>query len=639
MDTQTSVSNLAQEVRIPFSQLRLSPRNVRKPGKVGKNDPQHMSLKSLAESILHLGVVQNLVVTKGEDQGYEVEAGGRRFKALELLAKAKKIEPSYEVRCLLVPQESAMSMSLTENVQREAMHPADEFAAFKALVDEGKSVDDVAAQFGTTPLVVQRRLKLATVSPRLLKAFRADEASLDQLMALAITDDHKLQEAVFLNAPTWQRGANQLRARLTEQDVEADRDPVARFVGIDAYREAGGTVRTDLFAEPGKGIFICDRELLDKLASDKLAAAVESVKAEGWSWTDAALRVASGEFYSWQRVQPGRRKATPAEAKALASLDKKLSTLRKQYGRDQDGDAEDAVAEQMEAVQAQVQQAQAALCVFGKKSLEVAGAVVYLDNSGQIAVQRGLVKPEDVKRLRAMEKEKAKAKKGGKQADEQDEAKPTMSEALTRRLTAHRTAALQAELVKAPDVALVVVVHKLALKVLGDGYGYRDLPARIDCTPQTSLDHLAPELPDTKAAKSLAEAREVWEKRLPKDKEGELDSDKLFAKLQGFKQSELLQLLALCAACSLDAVEGREGNDRARSLALALDLDMGKWWTATADSYFGHVSKARTLEHVGEFAADQVQPLSAMKKGELAAAAERLVAGRHWLPPVLRKPK
>src|SRR3546814_15200229 len=69
------------------------------------------------------------------------------------------IAADYEVPCLLVADASARTVSLAENVQREAMHPADQFAAFAALVKEGRPIEDIAADFGVSPLVVQRRLK------------------------------------------------------------------------------------------------------------------------------------------------------------------------------------------------------------------------------------------------------------------------------------------------------------------------------------------------------------------------------------------------------------------------------------------------------------------------------------------------
>lgn len=161
------------------------------------------------------------------------------------------------------------------------MHPADEFDAFAALVAEGRAIEDIAADFGVTPLVVKRRLKLANVSPRLMGDYREGGVTLEQLMAVAITDDHDAQEAAFYDAPQWRRDVDELRARLTEREVEAYRDPLARFVGLDAYEQAGGAVRRDLFAVEGQGVYLSDAALLESLACDKLAAVAEKVAKEG----------------------------------------------------------------------------------------------------------------------------------------------------------------------------------------------------------------------------------------------------------------------------------------------------------------------------------------------------------------------
>ena len=62
-------------------------------------------------------------------------------------------------------------------------------------------------------------------------------------------------------------------------------------------------------------------------------------------------------------------------------------------------------------------------------------------------------------------------------------------------------------------------------------------------------------------------------------------------------------------------------------------------WTPTVDGYLGRVTKARILEAVaeakGEAAADRIAHL---KKGDMAAGAERLLAGSGWLPEPLRTP-
>jgi ParB family transcriptional regulator, chromosome partitioning protein len=152
---------------IPLDALRPSARNVRKSGGT--------SIPELAASIVRVGLLQNLTVTAAPDgDHYEVVAGRRRLAALKLLVKRRKLARNHEMPCLVVPDAAARTVSLTENVQREAMHPADQFEAFAALVAEGRPIEDIAADFGVTPLVVQRRLKLANVSPRLLADYRAD---------------------------------------------------------------------------------------------------------------------------------------------------------------------------------------------------------------------------------------------------------------------------------------------------------------------------------------------------------------------------------------------------------------------------------------------------------------------------------
>ncbi len=106
--------------------------------------------------------------------------------------------------------------------------------------------------------------------------------------------------------------------------------------------------------------------------------------------------------------------------------------------------------------------------------------------------------------------------------------------------------------------------------------------------------------------------------------------------------SEQLDLMACCTGVGLYAV--RDPHDRrpgalaqAETLATAVRLDMTGTWTATASSYFSRVPKAGVLEAVTEAVnPEEAGRIAGMKKGDMAAAAEGLVEGRGWLPPVLR---
>jgi len=308
-------------ILVPLSRLVLRPtgRNVRK--------TPRMSIPELAASIQRVGLLQNLIVIAADGEHYEVVAGGRRLAALKLLAKKHRISKEWEVPCLLVADGTARTASLTENVQREAMHPADQFEAFAALVAEGRPIEDIAADFSVTPLVVQRRLKLANVSPRLMADYRADAVTLDQLMALAITDDHAAQEAAFYDAPTWQRQPSALRDRLTEQEIDAYRHPLVRFVGLDTYEAAGGGARRDLFAEGDAGVYLTDTALLDRLAQDRLAGIAAEVKAEGWAWVDATPGVTHADLHAFQRAPRERREPTKREAQRIEKLQAKVQAI------------------------------------------------------------------------------------------------------------------------------------------------------------------------------------------------------------------------------------------------------------------------------------------------------------------------
>lgn len=171
MTTETSSTQFRF---IPVRHLTLSPLNVRK-------TVDEASIEQLAELIHAEGILQNLDVYEcSQDDGDErtthaVVAGGRRWRALRRLIEQGRITPDYPVPCLTVSYERAVQISLAENSGQEPMHPADEFEAFRQLIDAGQSIEDVAARFGVTPLVVERRLKLANVSPKFVALYREGE--------------------------------------------------------------------------------------------------------------------------------------------------------------------------------------------------------------------------------------------------------------------------------------------------------------------------------------------------------------------------------------------------------------------------------------------------------------------------------
>lgn len=624
-----------QMLLVPLSRLRPSRRNVRKTA--------GPSIEALAASIERVGLLQNLTVTLAADGGhYEVVAGGRRSAALKLLAKKRRIPKDWDVPCLLVADGSARTASLTENVQREAMHPADQFEAFAALVAEGRPVEDIAADFGVTPLVVQRRLKLANVSARLMADYRADAVTLDQLMALAVTDDHAAQEAAFYEAPEWQRSPAALRQRLTEREIGADH-ALVRFIGLDTYTAAGGGVRRDLFSDDeATGTTLIDAALLERLVRDKLETLAEPVRAEGWAWVDAVPHLSPAERQAFQGAPRQRRQPTAKEARRIAVLQGRLdrtdAALDEAYDAD-DEDKAEALHQRREALAAELGAVQSQLSGHAPEVRAMAGVIVTLDREGQLLMHRGLLREAEAEALRALDAARQSAANGQTPAEDgsdSDGSNPGdtphgaehLSDRLARRLSAHRTAALQIELARHPQVALAALVHAMVQQALQGSYR-NALPLGLRVSLRDRLEDLAPDWPESPAALELRDLRQAWSEQLPQ-KPGEL-----FAVLLDKSQDELVQLLALCTAPAVDVVTSRTtASQPGADLAHALALDMTAWWKPTADSYFKHVPKAAILDAVAQFAPKEVQRLSKLKKAEIAQEAERLAEGSCWMPAV-----
>jgi len=82
--------------------------------------------------------------------------------------------------------------------------------------------------------------------------------------------------------------------------------------------------------------------------------------------------------------------------------------------------------------------------------------------------------------------------------------------------------------------------------------------------------------------------------------------------------------------------EDARGGGAPRACARAIGMDMAEWWEATNESFFAHVRKAESIAVVAEVADGAVAGLDWLKKDELTAEAERRVAGKRWLPALLR---
>lgn len=648
---------------IPFNKLVLSQSNVRRLN-------AGVSIEDLAEDIARRGLLQSLNVrpvldAEGDETGtFEIPAGGRRYRALERLVKEKRLSKTTPIPCIVrIPTAdvSADEDSLAENVQRVALHPLDQFRAFKALCDQGAGEEEIAARFFVPPAVVKQRLRLASVSEKLLGVYAEDGMTLDQLMAFTVTTDQARQEQVWeALQQSYNKEPYLIRRELTESAVRAS-DRRARFVSVEAYEAAGGVVLRDLFEDDAGG-WLQDVALLDRLATEKLTVEAEKIATEGWKWIEVAVDFRYGHAHHLRRLGGAQIELTADEQATFDALTAEQATLESEY---------EGAGELPDEVDGRLGEIETALAAFDHRPVRYdpaeiprAGAFVSIDPEGCLAVERGYVRPEDEPTPAANEvpaedepsvsegtahavpSQRTVITIGGEKPDDDgdnDAIKP-LPERLLGELTAHRTLALRDAVANNPRVAMTALLHKLCL----DTFQHSAPGACLE----VSVHHVffpvqAPDLKDSLSAKAVAERQKAWEAELPKD------GDTLWDWLADLDDDRRAALLAHCVSFGVNALY--EKGDRyggpgvsvhgvqqrlaqADRLARAVGLDIvAAGWRPTVDNYLSRVTKPRILEAVREAKGDHAaQLLDHLKKGEMAQEAERLLDGTGWLPEPLR---
>jgi ParB family chromosome partitioning protein len=646
---------LSESRDIPFNRLVLSQANVRRV-KAG------VAIEELAEDIARRTLLQSLTVRpvldeSGAETGmYEVPAGGRRYRALELLVKQKRLARTAPIPCIIRTGGIAEEDSLAENVQRAPLHPLDQFRAFLALREKGQSEEEIAAAFFVSVNVVRQRLRLASVSPKLLEVYAEDGMTLDQLMAFTVNPDHTRQQEVWeavQRSPI--RQPYQIRRLLTEDAVRAS-DKRAQFVGLAEYEAAGGIIMRDLF-EADDGGWLQDPALLERLVAEKLEREAEAVRAEGWKWVDVAPEFPYGHTYGLRRLSGKEVPLTKKETRARDALKAELDKLEKKYA-----DAEE-IPEDVDARLGEIETALAAYerrpVVYDPNEIARAGVFVSIGSDGTLHVERGYVRPDDEEPVAASESEEAEeaasenstaARPNGASAtsqrassppghpptesEEEDEGGRPLSDRLMAELTAHRTLALREAVANDPDTAFLAMLHALCLKLF-----YRfGLDSCLEVEAKSVLSGSQIEgLGDMPYATAIDARHGTWAAHLPKD------TGDLWDVLAGLDGDSRQALFAHCVGLTINATcqpydRRPKAIAHADRVAEAVRLDMAAaGWRPTVAGYLGRVTKARILEAVreakGEHAAQLIEDL---KKAEMAREAERLLEGSCWLPEPLR---
>jgi ParB family chromosome partitioning protein len=557
---------------IAVSRLEKSPLNARRTAvKVGMDE--------LKASLLAHGLMQNLVVTDTGDGTYRVIAGGRRLEAIHSLQAESKLPGDFAVPCQIVTESHALEMSLAENTVRLAMHPADQYEAFAALIDQGESSADVAQRFGVEESLVLKRMKLARIAPDLLQEYREDGLTLECLMAFTVTDDHRKQLKVFKSLQDWQKDdPKAIRAALTEKMIEAS-DKLALFVGVDAYQAAGGSTRTDLF---GDEVYLEKPELLQRLAKDKLDGIRKELEAEGWGWIEINADRDGETVYRCGRLTP-KLIGAPADLLDLKSkLDDQLGIIEQGLEEEES----DSLLEQQEAIHdrlEEVEQKLAGFVGFDEVLRKLAGCFVSIGEDGTPFLDKGLVKPENKKllaKLLGTDSSDGKAVKA--------KPKHALPESLRKDLAIDRLQVAQVEIARNPVIALDLLAFQAASKLLGKH------PFADGADVEFKLPKPGKERKASVAERDLASIGKAlpigWLKAASKAEQ--------FEAFRTLPEASKLELLAYCVAQTLKPKFGPTEGEEATAYDAALSLtgsNVAGYWRPSKGNFLSRINREQLI--------------------------------------------
>ena len=644
---------------VKLAKLVLSPINVRQAG----DD----FIEQLAADIAARGVIQNLIVTPAKKPRgtFAVIAGSRRFRALELLAQRGEVDAAaYDVPVLVLSgTDAALSeTSLAENFQKLAMNPADECRAFQHFLGTGGDIDGVAKRFGITRRFVEGRLRLADLAEPIFTALAERRISLDLAKAYASTSSQERQLMV------WQAYGNQSYQsadsirRIIANETMKSSEPIARFVGEDAYVAAGGKVESDLFSDDGDRWI--DPGIAQTLAAAKLEAEAQRLGEEqGLAWVRPVAGTSTWEAArDLHRVHLPTLPLTLAEAERLDVIADRLEEIEdgmQGIEGDEDEATYAALEEEHETLSDERQALHERPQILPDELKQKVGTFLLLNRDGTTALDTTYYSETPI-RVTAVEADTDEGDDAGSDGDdgerrpaatfhiEEGPASPArggasapvapeaeapggkaLSQVLYDQLAVQRRDVLAASILANPALALDYMLFAMIDGRVNMG-SHSGTTIRAG-NPQDPM--LAKNVPATRARDYLAEAYDGLDASWCEGRDASSSGAATIARFEAFRalgDEAKTAWLAWIVAASFEAKDGYTSRQNAlqNRLATILDIDVATWWRPTAENFFDRVPKGALLSLLDEVGGPALSGRHAsQKKGEIAASCEKLFAG------------
>ncbi len=623
---------------VPLSHLFLAPENVR------ATPPSKSAQAELKASVFNHGLLENLVVRESDparngDPRFGVLAGGRRLAVLQELASEGDIPTDHPIPCIVATADTpAEEISLAENVVRLAMHPADQVSAFSRLLDAGASVTEVATRFGVSQRLVKQRMRLGNAAPEIIQAFRDDRIDMETLQAFSLTTDHTRQMAVWeqLSGLSYRPNAYQVSRMLTSERVPSGA-AIAQFVGINAYKAAGGTFLRDLFSTRAT-TWLDNPDLLNELAMAKLTEEAEKVSAD-WKWAVPMIEVEWATTAQLGRVYPVPAEPTEDEQKAIDKHRERIARIEATAEEDwteELGQEHAAAHSEIARIDGEV----ASRAAYTDEDRAIAGCIVTIDRDGALRTLTGLVHPDDMPE----EPEEDTASTGTPPGPDPDRYRAPADRSpdphaaarkaagigigLADDMRAIRTTTVKAHLQKDFEAAFDLLAFQMARAVFAQGYNYQ--PTSLDISFSRTQTRPTNRVNDRDFDTWNPDAGKLDDvSDLPFDWLEDPSAPGCFEAFRALSMDDKQKLFAAAVARTL---KGQLAFEHAalpefESTVARLDIDFASQIRPTADMFWSRINKSQLLDIAREtLGPDWAATHSKQKKTELASAMEKAFA-------------
>lgn len=637
--TKSDALNTEMEtITVPRCDIGIAPENAR------ANVPPDADIPNLAETLVTddgCGQVVPLYVRRGKRSELPWMAldGSRRLHGFDHLLAQGRIENDHPVRITICEtKEQIARATILLNTERLQPHPADSIEAIAKLLKKKMSPGDIARALNYKTSQMNKLMRLATVHPRVLEAFRANLLKERDLKLLARLDDKDAQRAHADRVLDGQRFDDQAVQSILRGDTSTINDPRFLIVRMEDYTSAGGRIEQDLFGEFDDTVL--DTDLLDQLWNDKIVQVADYISETYGvevhiASNDRGVVIPEGmgaafSYLSEYNVANSLRARFASERAALIAFETEISGLV------QSGDFDAARIGEYVWSKAQC-------FAYGQVIRDIGAVTLYPDPATGVSGKPALkpyVAPQPT------EDEVRKAREAKEAEDAAAEIKSAyavrtasvaeaprvkvdvegLNNSLHERRTDVATKGLMRDLADDPDVALTVLAARLFTSVATHSPTY-NAAARINCDQYSSRFDIIPELDGEIRLRVRAWTDQYAEA-----------GKRPISFVAGLDHVDRLQLIADLVGLSLDLREpttnvNSERRADAAEITGLLNSDIRQHWTPDSDFLSAH-PKTQLLKMAEELKLD-TQSLAKAKKHELVKAVEEAAAEAKYAPAAL----